>query len=137
MPLESLIELIRLDRLRPEHVARVVGFFVETLGRVAVENRPAKSDVLGGVAVAANRHVPTGEDELKIVAAGLAKNGDAVLLAESARVVGELLIDLGVPFGVVEILENRADKGTLIAGEKLVVYVVVGDVPVIGHAGAE
>ncbi len=47
MLVEHVVQLVRRLRLRPEHVARVRRLFVESLGRVAVEDRPAERHVIG------------------------------------------------------------------------------------------
>ena len=91
--------------------------------------------MVGRVAVAADRHVPAGHHELELLAARLAEDGDAVLLAIAAGVIGELLVDPLVPLGADDPLEDLADDRLLVLGVKVgVVDVVLGDVPVGGDA---
>ena len=134
---ESLVQLVRLDRLWPEDVPLVHRSLVKTIGGVAVEDGAAESDVLRRVAVAANGHVPAGHHELKLLASRLAKDGDAVLIAEPAGVVAQLPIDPLVPLGLVEPFKNRADDGLLVGSIEVVIDVILGDVPVGAHAGAQ
>ena len=108
-----------------------VGLFVEALGRVAVEDRAAERDVIGAVAVAANRHVPAGHHELELVAARRAENGDAVVRAVAARVVAQLLVDPLVPLGADDALENAADDRPLIVGVEIALDHLLGDFPVV------
>ena len=93
--------------------------FVEAVGRVAVEDRAAERDVVGRVAVAADRHVPAGHHELELVAARLAEDGDAVVRAVAAGVVVQLLVDSLVPFGVDDALEDAANDVLLIFGVEI------------------
>ena len=109
--------------------------FVEAVGRVAVEDRPAERHVLGRVAVAANRHVPAGHHELELVAPRLAENRDAVLRRRSRRQSSSsCLIDPLVPVGVDDAFEDAADDRLLILGVEIAVDELLGDVPVVGHA---
>ena len=112
--IEHLIELVRGLGLRPENVAGVRRAFVEAIGGVAVEDRAAEGDVVGGVAVAADRHVPAGHHEFELLAAGMAENGDAVVRAVAFGVIGQLLVDPLMPFGVDDALEDVADDVLLI-----------------------
>ena len=132
---EHLIELVRRLGLRPEDVAGMIRLFVESLGRVAVEDRPAEGDVfavLPSQRIVMCRPVITNSNFLR---ARLAEDGDAVLLAVAARIVLELLVDPRVPLGVDDPLEDAADEVLLVLGVEVVVDdVVVGDVPVVGDA---
>src|SRR5439155_5288029 len=87
--IEQLVDLVGQLRLMPEDVAGVVNFFIEAAGSMAVENRAAEGDAFGAVAVGTQRHVPAGHDELELVAAGFAEDGDALVFAPllAARVV--------------------------------------------------
>ena len=109
LAVEHLVELVRGQGLRPEDVAGVGRPFVEAVGRVAVEDRAAEGDVVGRVAVAADRHVPAGHHEFELVRARLAEDRDAVVLAVAAGVVVKLLVDALVPLGVDDALEDVAD----------------------------
>src|SRR5262245_29789503 len=84
MLVEHLVDLVGGLRLRPKDVAWMRWRFVEPLGRVTVKNWATKRHVISRVAVAADRHVPPGHHELELVAARLAKDRDAVLLAIAA-----------------------------------------------------
>ena len=103
LPVEHLVDLVGRHGLVPEDVAGVAGLLVEAAGGVAVEDRAAEGDVLLGVAVGAQRHVPAGHDELELVVARLAEDGDALVGAPllAAGVVLELLEELlVVPSGL-------------------------------------
>src|SRR5260370_36225014 len=84
---------------RPKILTRVVDFFIEVPGRVAVKDRPAEGNVRLRMAVSANRHVPAGHYELKLIASRLTEYGDALLSSPilPARVVLELLHQFTVP----------------------------------------
>ena len=86
----DVVDLVRLQRLGPENVARMIGLFVEALGRMAVEDWPAKRDMLGRMAVATNRQVPAGHHQFEFVAARMAEDGDALMLAVAAGIVLKL-----------------------------------------------
>src|SRR5262249_52021898 len=73
-PRELLEELVGFLRLMPEDVAGMPDLFGESRGRVAVENRPAERDVLGAVAVAADRQMPARHHEFELAAAGSSEN---------------------------------------------------------------
>ena len=74
----------------------VAGRFV-ALDGVSIEDRPAECDVIGRIAVAAERAVAAREDELELAVARLAEDGDAVRLAPSACIVLLLLVEAVVP----------------------------------------
>ncbi len=135
--IEHLVQLVGGFGLRPEDIAGMGWAFVEAVGGVAVEDRAAEGDVVGGVAVATDGHVPAGHHEFELLAAGMAKNGDAVVRAVAFGVVGELLIDPRVPFGVDDSLEDAADDVLLIFVVKIAGDELVGDVPIVGDTGSQ
>ena len=137
LAIEGLIQLVGLNGLWPKNIAGVCRPFVKSVSGVTIKDRPAKCDVLGRVAVATDRHVAAREDKLKMFAPWLTEDGDAVLLTKPTGVVVELLVDLRMPFGLVETLEYGTNEGPLIGGIKVIVDVVVGDVPVVGDAGTQ
>ena len=86
LAVEHVIELVRLDRLVPEDVVRVVRLFVEPFAFVGVEDRAAEGDVLGAVAVAAQRHVPAGRARTRTLPLpGSPKMAIALLRCRSRR----------------------------------------------------
>ena len=104
---------------------------------MAVEDRPAEGDMFSGVAVASQRHVPAGEQKLKLAGAGLADQRDRLAVPESARVVLELLVEPGMPFRGDQLLEDVANQPLLLAGEKTARHVGFGGIPVVCHPRAE
>ena len=115
----------------------MVGFLIEALSRVAVEDRATEGHVVGRVAVATDRQVPARHHKLELVFARMAEDGDALMLAIALGVVFQLLVDPFDPGGIVEPLEDLADELLLVLGEEIGADHLLGDVPVIGHAGAE
>ena len=118
---EHLEDFVGALRLVPVGVARVIGLFVETLRRVAVEDRAAEGRAFDGVAVAAARAVPAGEHELELAGAGLAEERDGGLPPKPclAAVVLDLFVDrLGV-FLAVHAHENLLHHLLLVGGEEL------------------
>ena len=81
--------------LWPKHIAFVLRTFVESIGRVAVEYRPAERHMIGAIAIAADRHVPAGHHELKLIASRRAKDRNAVLYAIAARIVFQRAAEAG------------------------------------------
>ena len=124
----SVVDLVGQDRLLPEDVAGMMHFLVEAAGGVAVEDRAAEGDVRSGVAVGPQRHVPAGQYELELVAAGLAEDGDALLGAPllAAGVVLELLDEAGVPVGIDDALEDVVDDRLLFLGVEIAADVRLG-----------
>ena len=59
---------------------------IKILGGMAVEDRPAKGHMVGRIAIAAQRHVPSGQHELELAVARLAKDGNTLVMAEAARI---------------------------------------------------
>src|SRR5947209_7011317 len=78
---EHLVNLVGLDGLLPEYVARMVHFFIKSLGGMAIENRAAECHVLAGIAVSTKGHVPTRHDEFELFAPWFAEDGDALIFA--------------------------------------------------------
>src|SRR5207253_2941831 len=117
------------------NVAGMAGLLVEAAGGVAVKDRPAKGGVHLGMAVRANGHVPAGHDELKLVAARRAEDGDVLLRAPglAVGVVLELLQELGVPFRVDDVPENIVNDGLLLFGVEIAADLVGRNVPVVRH----
>ncbi len=109
---------------------------VAAAGRVTVENRPAESDVRFGMSIGTEGHVPPRHDELELIAARLAENGDVLLFSPrlAARVVFELLEETGIPFRVNDAAENIVDNGLLLPRVKIAADGRLGDVPIVGHA---
>ena len=70
-------------------------------------------------------------------AAGLADEGDRLVVAEAAGVVLELLVEPGVPVGLDELLEDVADEPLLVLREEVARHGGLGGVPVVAHAGAQ
>ena len=87
---------------------------VEAAGVVAVEDRTAEGDVLGRVAVAPQRHVAAGEQELERSAPGLADQRDRVAVAKAAAVVLHLLVEAGVPVRLDQALEDLPHQPLLV-----------------------
>jgi hypothetical protein len=100
---------------------------------VAIEDRPAKGDVIGRVAIAANGHVTAGHHELKIAIAGRTKNRQALVLAKTTSVVLQLFVNLGLPLGLDQSFKDLADHLPLILGIEVGVDALFGDVPVVGN----
>src|SRR3954471_21277475 len=135
--IEHLVELVGGLGLWPENVAGVGWAFVEAIGGVAVENRAAEGDMVGRVAVATDRHVAAGHHEFELVAAGMAKNGDAVMRAVALGVISQLLVDSRMPFGVYNPLKDVADDVLLIFVVEIAGNEFVGDVPIIGDTRSQ
>ncbi len=133
---KHFVNFVGSQGLRPKDVARMIDRFVETAGGMSVEHRAAEGDVLGRIAVAAQGHVPAGHHEFELLARGT-EDGNVLMVAESAGIVFELLIDAGVPLGLDDPLEDGADHGPLILGEEVAVDLGLGDVPVIADMGAK
>ncbi len=90
--------------------------------------------MLGAVAVAANREMPSGHHEFEFSAARRPEDGDCLLLSVAVGIVFELPKDPLVPVGVVEAQEDFANEVLLVFGEKAAADVHfgdVGDVPVV------
>src|SRR5262249_21288670 len=140
LPVQHLEQLVGLLCLVPVHVSGMPHGFVEAGGRVTVENRAAKGDVFGAVAIATDGEVPTGHNELKLVGSRSSKNGDRLRLAVPVRIVFELLENALVPVLVVEPEEDLANQIALVGREKLTTDVELGrfgDVPVVGNVRAK
>ena len=120
MPSSNFEEFVRAESLVPIHVPRVIGLFVEALGRVPVEDRTAKRHVVLAVAVAANRQVPAGHHELDTgLGVRIAEDCDRLLLAVPARIVFELLLQAVVPFRIVKPPEQGLDDVLLVGGKEV------------------
>ena len=115
--------------LRPENIVRVARLFVEAAGSVAVDDRAAKGHVLGRMAVATQRDVPAGEDELELLAARRAEDRHA-LLAKTVFVVLQLPIQPCDPVGLNQADEDLADQPLLVGRVEIAVDHRLGDVPV-------
>ena len=129
LAVECLEYLVRTHRLVPVNVVRVVGAFVEAPCSVAVEDRPAESSPFHRVAVAANRAVAASENELERTRARLTEQSDGVL-AETTRVVTDVVKHLVHELRVVQPAENLGDHGLLVGREE-VLDADRGDVPVV------
>ena len=134
LAIEHRVNGVGLHGQRPVDVPRMVGLFIETLSGMAVEDGATESDVVGRVAVAADRQMPAGHHKFELPFAGLSEEGDRLLLAVTTGVVLQLLLQPTVPFGVIEAVEDRLDHVPLVFGVEVAADVHrlgVGDVPVV------
>ena len=90
--------------------------------------------MFGAVAVAAQRHMPTGQHKLEFVATGLAKDGQRLVLTEPADVVLELPVEAFVPRRTGHALKDLADQILLIGRVKAALDRGLRDLPVVLHA---
>lgn len=104
---------------------------------MSIKNRAAEGHMLGAVAITTPCHVPAAEHELKLAAARLAKDGDALLVAKAANVVIELLIEAPVPLRRRDALEDAADHRLLIGCVEVALDGGLGDAPVVFQPRAQ
>ena len=135
--IEHAVQLVGSDRLVPEDVAGMSGFFERGLPVVCVEDRTAKCHVLGAVAVASQSHMAAGQNKLELVGAGLPKNGDRLAVAESANVTLELLIPTLVPTGMRHSFEDLADQHLLVGSIETALDRRLGDLPIVFEARSQ
>src|SRR5882672_1686344 len=133
--IQHFINLAGMLGLRPKHVSRVTGGFPEPAGGMAVKNGAAKSDAAVRVAIRSKRQMPSGNNELKLVASGRAENRDTLIGAPrtSPGVIPELLEELRVPIGVYDALEYFVNQRLLRVGEKAAANGPLGDLPMVGN----
>ena len=134
---QRLEELVGLYGLMPEDIVRVIGFFVESLSFMGVEDGSPEGDMCGAVAIAAQGHVTTGEDELELATSRFTENGDGLPLAESAHIVLELLVEALVPIGAGHAFKDAPDEGLLILVVEVAGHDGIGDAPVVLDPGAQ
>jgi hypothetical protein len=104
---------------------------------MTIENRTSKGDVFRRIAITTRGHVPPGQDELKFSTAWFSKDGNTVGFTEPSTVVIQLLVDPGMPVGLVYTLEDCADHCLLVIVEELAVDVMFRNVPIVGDAGTQ
>src|SRR5688572_10267748 len=131
LAVEHLVHLVGGFRLVPEDVAGVIVLLEVAAGGMPVDDRTAEGDVVRRVAVAANRAVPSAQDELELAAARSPEQRDGLLHGASAHVVLELLVEARHPVGADQPLEDVADHFLLIRGEKAALDGRFGDAPVV------
>ena len=102
---------------------------VEPAGRVAIDDRTAEGDVLGGVTVAAHGNVPPAEHEFEPGAARRAEDRHA-LLAEALFVVFHLPIEPRDPIRLDQPQEDFANQPLLVGRIEFALDHRLGDVPV-------
>src|SRR4051794_4747356 len=99
----------------PKHVARMVGFFVEAVRGMAVEDRAAEGHVFSTIAIASDGEMAARHYHLEFARAGSPEEGDVLLGAPrlAAGVILELLFKLADPLRVEQRLEGIVRKGLL------------------------
>ena len=137
LAIEHVVELVGGDGLVPEDIARMVRLLKSTLPLVGVEDGPPKGDVFGAIAIAAQGHVPTGENKLELLRSGLTEDGDRLALAEAAYIVLQLLVIALVPVGMGHAEEDLAHESLLLAGVEAAVDRGLRDLPVVLEPGAQ
>ncbi len=132
------MKLIGLQRLVPKDVVGMRCLFkVAARAFVAVHDGAGKGDVVGGVAIAAQRAMPAALHKLKLTRARLAKNCNGLSLAPTAHVVLELQVEAVDPFGIEQPLPNGAHNVLLVIRKKLAANQRLGDEPVVRDMFAE
>ena len=104
---------------------------------MSIKNRAAEGHMLGTVTITAQGHVAAAEHELKLAAARLAKDGDTLLVAETADVVIKLLVEALVPLRGGDALEDAADHRLLIGRVEIALDGGLGDAPVVFQTRAQ
>jgi hypothetical protein len=138
LAVEHLVHLVCKQGLVPEHVAGVMHFFVESAGRVPVEDRTTQRHVRLAVAVGPHRHVPAGHYHHEILARR-AKQRDRLFGAPrlAARIVLELLEQLRIPIRIEQRFVHGMRQRLLLLREKLALDVRLGDLPVVRDVRAQ
>ena len=121
----------------PENVVRVMGFFIEPLAFMSIENRPPEGDMFRAVSVATQSHVATGQHKLKLAASGFAEDSDRLALAEPAYIIPELLVKAIVPIGVRHAFKDSPDEGLLVSGIEAAGHGGIRNAPVVLDPGAQ
>ena len=85
---------------------------------MAIEHRTTERDMVGRVAITAQRQVSTGHHKFELVV-HIAEERDGLCLAITASIVFELLANPLVPLRVVESEEDRLDHVPLIGREEV------------------
>ena len=137
LAVEHFVDLVRSDRLRPEHVAGMIGLFVEAVGSVAVEHRTAEGHVIDAVAIDADCEMATGHHHFEFPIARLAEQRDALRFAIPAAVVFQLLVDLRHPFRFEQAFVDPANHILLILRVETARHVGLGDLPIVRHASSQ
>ena len=115
----------------PEDITGMGRFFKRRLPLVGIEDRAAKSDMVGTVPITTLRHVPAGQDKFERVSPRFPEDRDRLVVAKSTHVILELLVPAIQPVGVGHPLEDVAHQDLLVSSKKAALDRGPGDLPVI------